>query len=228
MKKAQKKLVKKVKARQVTETFVSLVLDESGSMLHTKQATISGFNEYVGGLRTSKDKIYFSLTKFNSDGVVVVYSAANMSEVKDLDSKSYKPNSFTPLYDAVGKTILDIQKQLATKGGSKKKVLMVVMTDGEENASREFNQTKISTLIKDKEKEGWTFVYLGANQDSWISGGAMGIARGNITDYKVGNTQLTMASIGKATQAFCASVGGQSTSFIRDFIGEDKAKKLNE
>ena len=161
-------------ADQGKAVTVSFVLDETGSMNEHKSATISGFNEYVDGLRSRKG-LTMSLTKFNSGKVDVVYRDVPIREVLHLNNDTYTPNHMTPLYDAVGQTIRSFDK--------KSKVLMIIMTDGLENASREYTREHIFNLIRLKERDGWSFVFLGANQDAWVEGERMGMRRDKVSSY---------------------------------------------
>lgn len=170
-------------------TLINFILDETGSMYECLKSTISGFNEYVDTLKHEAQEkaspIRMSLTKFNSLKVDVVYTAKKIDEVPHLTLETYQPNALTPLFDAIAETVKFVDVELKEK--KKFKILCVIMTDGQENASRKFNKTTISELIKNKEEEGWSFVFLGANQDAWEAGGEIGIAQGNIATYTASN-----------------------------------------
>lgn len=152
---------------------VSFLLDMTGSMASVKAATISGFNEYIGSLKARGSDIRFTLTLFNSSAINTLYKGVPLADVKPLDATTYQPAATTPLYDAIGQTVHETQSSL---NGEKQDVLFAVMTDGEENASHEYNRQKVFDLITAKEKEGWTFAFLGANQDSWGVGQSIGVA----------------------------------------------------
>lgn len=201
--------------------LVFFLLDETGSMETCKQATISGFNEYLTSLgKRKEEKVQFSLTKFNSSKVDIG-ELQELDSVKELNDKNYIPNNLTPLYDAIGKTI----REHETKVGKKDAVLFVVMTDGFENASREHNQKSIAKLIKSKEDEDWTFVYLGANQDSWANAQPLGMSFGNTINYNVNNTQQTMCTLANATIRYRSAGGGTQDSLYHTdefFTYEDR------
>ncbi|NIP23783.1 MAG: VWA domain-containing protein, partial [Phycisphaerae bacterium] len=114
--------------------YVSFILDETGSMLSVKDQTISGYNEYLDTLKQEKD-VLFTLTKFNSAKVEVVYDAVKIKDVELLTADTYHPTATTPLYDAIGTTITSLEKATKNKKGKK---LVVIQTDGLENASKEF------------------------------------------------------------------------------------------
>ena len=94
----------------------------------------------------------------------------------------FKPRNTTPLYDAMAKMIAHIERMSSDRADED--VTVVVFTDGGENASREFSSATVFGLVEQKKKLGWTFVFLGANQDSYKSGGAVGFSRGSTTNFQ--------------------------------------------
>lgn len=175
---------------EVKETLINFILDETGSMAECLNATISGFNEYIQTLKgesTEEASIRMSLTKFNSNkqnGAEIVFTNRKIGDVSMLDNKNYVPNAMTPLYDAIGKTVKFVEEELLKKKRKKQpKIVCVIMTDGLENDSKTFTKENIVELIKEKEGDGWNFVYLGANQDAWEVGISIGLSKGNISAY---------------------------------------------
>lgn len=159
-------------------TYVCFILDETGSMQVCKKETISGFNEYIQTLKNAVGVQYLlGLTKFNSTKVEIVYSPKPLPAVEELTEETYQPDHLTPLLDAVGKTINGMEQVLESEQEDYQ-VLCVIMTDGEENASKEFTRNAILSLINEKKATGkWEFVFLGANQDAWAAASSMGISR---------------------------------------------------
>lgn len=146
-----------------------LVLDETGSMFSKKEDTIGGFNQFLKEQKAiRKYEILFSMTLFNSVKIEKRYVDVAIKDAKELDEKSYIPSACTPLWDAVGQTIQENTKR--------KDVLFIIITDGQENASREFKASDVKTLIREKEKDGWGFMYLGVGLDDFQDGSDMGIA----------------------------------------------------
>lgn len=199
---------------------VSLLLDETGSMMDCFNETISGFNKYIEDLRKDKKSNYsFSLTKFNSMETVHVYDGVSVSDVKDLSENNYQPAAMTPLYDAIGIAI--------TKIGKKKNVLFVILTDGQENSSGEYNRKMIADLISKKEKDGWSFIYLGANQDAFAVGNSLGIQQGNISNYNVKNTEQAFNIVSRGTIAYATSSKGMSApNPVTNFFDEEDQEEL--
>ena len=188
------------------ETLINFILDETGSMLVHKTKTISAFNEYVKSLKSKSEPTKMTLTKFNSTKVEMVYVDKDINDVPELNEQNYQPDNLTPLYDAIGKTVKEVSDK--TKGKDQL-VLIAILTDGEENASREYSKEGIKLLITEKEKQGWSFVYLGANQDAFAVGSSLGVARGNIQNFDMYNIKPTMMAMAHSTQSFRA--GGAPT-----------------
>ena len=213
----ESKKSKKKKGRKAKETLVHFVLDETGSMNSVRDATIEGFNEYVNGLRQdSKHKYYLSLTKFDTTGIDLVYANTLVQDAPDLTRETYCPGSMTNLNDAIGVTITNMRKAVQLRN-KKCNVLVVIMTDGHENASVEWRDPqKIRDLIKEVEGEGWTVTFLGANMDAQKVGQTYAIKSGNAKTYSVHNMGATMRGLSAQTTLYAAtaSVGATCDSFF--------------
>lgn len=196
--------------------YVSFILDETGSMGSVKSQTIAGFNEYVETLKAEPNAtdIRFALTKFNSDKVDVVYDGVKLSKVDPLTDESYRPSAMTPLYDAIGLTIKALESKFT--GKKKQAALVVIQTDGMENYSKEFTSRNIFDMIDEKKKAGWTFVFLGADQDAWIAGQLLGLDRGNVMSYASTQTQGTFQTMARATSYYSQTHGAQTGTLFDD------------
>jgi hypothetical protein len=161
--------------------LINFVLDKSGSMADICDATISGFNEFKNDQAREKGTALITLTLFDTEFRTVA-EAVPIGDLKDLNRRTYDPDGCTALYDAIGHTVRLTDEYVAKH--SPDQVLFVIMTDGEENSSREYDQRRIFDLIKDRQGDaGYEFIFLGANQDSYVSGTAMGIRSGRMLDY---------------------------------------------
>jgi hypothetical protein len=208
----------------VNETLVNFVLDETGSMHSCLAATISGFNEYVQTLKSGSKvdtPIRMSLTTFNSEKIKTIFTNKIVSEVPILDEHNYVPNALTPLYDAIGHAVKFVEVELLSKKRKRKmpKIVCVILTDGLENSSSSFTKDQIAELIKEKEKSGWTFVYLGANQDAWQVGISMGVSKGNVAGYTANNTGYGMAfkALGQDTLSYHVGDGLTANGITKSF-----------
>lgn len=189
--------------------YIIFVLDETGSMQVVKGQTISGFNEYVKTLRAEKNAgdMRFTLTTFNSARVRIVHDGVKLDKVELLTGDNYNPASLTPLYDAIGQAIRSIE-------GKKGNVLIIIQTDGQENYSKEFTRDRIFSLIAEKKRAGWTFVFLGADQDAWATGFALGLDKGNVMSYDSDDTEKAFRVTATGTVSYSRSGGGQTSSFF--------------
>jgi len=145
-----------------------IILDESGSMQSIKDATISGFNEVVQTVKGVEKQFpeqahFISLVSFNGLGIKTLLQQAPVSQLSEIDATRYQPASMTPLYDAMGSGLTNLRAGLADKKDYN--VLVTILTDGLENASKEYNGNSIKKLVDELQGEGWTFTYIGANHD---------------------------------------------------------------
>ena len=157
-----------------------------------------------------------TLFTFNTDtGPKLRESATPLKNIKALSAKTYAPAACTPLYDVVGHAIRHAEKKLNNNA-----VLFVVMTDGEENSSKEFTRDAIFSLIDRKTNEdGWTFAYLGANQDAWEVGQSIGVASpGNAMAWEAdpAGAKRVWARLGKAAMGWHDAEGAQTENFFED------------
>ncbi len=168
-----------------------IILDESGSMNLIKKPTISGFNEVVQTIKGiekqyPEQKHFISLVSFNGMGIKTILDKKPVSELSQIDETTYRPDSMTPLYDAIGMSVLKLRMDLA--GIENKNVLVTIFTDGEENASKEFSGQQIKKIIDEQKSLGWTFTYIGANQD--VEQEAMKISITNIMHFTANATAM--------------------------------------
>ena len=198
---------------EIHATLVNLILDESGSMDKVRMKTISGLNEYIDTLKNFNGNVLFTLTKFHSDSlgeshIDVMYAAKEVKEISEITKEVYKPSGGTPLYDAVGFTI----RKMLKVWKKKIPVLCVIMTDGEENSSKEFTFEEVTKLIGECEKKGWTFVYLGANQDAWAVGAQYGVASVNIRVFVPQQINQTYDQLGIQTITYLSNAQNYTSS----------------
>jgi uncharacterized protein YegL len=191
--------------------LVNVILDKSGSMASKLKDVIEGFNAYVDGLAQEDTVEYlFSLTLFDTQ---VAYRdvAIPLSRVAKLDTKSYQPGGNTALNDAIGITVRKIDADRPQVD----KVVTVIMTDGEENSSREWTHDAVKALISQKESEGiWTFVFLGASPEAWDQGRSLGIPAANVAQYDADHYRATFACAALGTNAVAASAARKSANLF--------------
>lgn len=168
-------------------THISVVLDRSGSMANCLNDTIGGFNQFLKTQKEVEGEATMTLVQFNGQYDMVV-DMKPLKDVEELNKGNYSPNGGTALLDAIGRTINNVEAKLVEKSEDEKpeKVIFVIITDGEENESREFTRDQIMTMINNhRNDQKWEFVFIGANQDAIQAGGSMGIRAGNTLNYAV-------------------------------------------
>jgi uncharacterized protein YegL len=197
--------------------LVNVILDKSGSMGTKVRDVIGGFNLYLDELAKERTVEYgLTLTLFDTVAAMR-YKCAPLADVAKLDQSSYRPEGSTALFDAIGNTV----QTVSTDGFNK--VITVIMTDGEENSSREWSLAGIRDLIRAKENEGnWTFVFLGANMDAFAQGEKMGIPARNAQLYDPENYVGAYANLSKRTNAVSAAPEKASRDFFKSEAGNKK------
>ena len=139
---------------------VVCILDQTGSMSSCLEDTIGGFNTFLKEQKAQKGELKFSLTLFNSCEIEKRHVDEDIQKVKRLTKKNYVPACCTPLWDAVGQTISELK--------DKKDILVMILTDGLENASKEYTSKAVKKLMGEREKKrGWKFIYLGVGLDDF-------------------------------------------------------------
>ena len=154
---------------------VVFILDKSGSMGGQEENTISSFNEYLE--KEKKNKYSTSITTILfSDQYSILHDRVDVKKMKKLTNKEYFVGGCTALYDALGNTIHSFENKDTDK------VLFIIITDGYENASREYRKEDIKKLIE-KHKD-FEFIFVGADIDSYAAGNDIGIRKENIANFK--------------------------------------------
>lgn len=157
---------------------IVFIIDESGSMQGSEQDVIGGFNGFIERQKNENVGIVsVSLYKFNSE-VTCVFLDVPITEVKAITNKEYIPNGFTALYDAIGLAISETGNKLSSSKSKLKSenVLMVIITDGQENASKEYTSQTVKSLISTHEKLlQWNFIYLGVGISDFIDANVLNL-----------------------------------------------------
>jgi len=217
------------------KTLIVCLLDTSGSMAHNNaiDAAISKFNEFLNKQQLLPDRANMTVILFD-DQYDVLYDNVDIKKIKPITKDEWFPRGMTRLNDAIGKTINNVKKEQNTLG--KKylvdKIMVVITTDGLENDSQEYTTDGVKSLIKDCEKNEWTFLYLAANQDAFAIGSTYGISKGNtftFSNTRAGN-EVMYATLDNATTRY-RSMSVSSASFLQDkksLISEEDEKDVKD
>lgn len=194
-----------------TPLYAHILLDRSGSMESCRDTTIDAFNEYVMGLRRSDDvDARLSLTIFDSQSIDAVQHVEPAKSFIELSRHNYVPRASTPLLDAIGYAVARTD-DVALRTGEK--VSLVILTDGQENASKEHTKDTIRKLLTDRQdNKGWLVTFLGADVDAFTEAGAIGVHSDRYLQLKkaklgaamryAARMQESYAKTGNANQAF--------------------------
>jgi hypothetical protein len=225
---------------------IIFVLDESGSMQGTESDVIGGFNKFLEQQKSQAfQKSSVSLYKFNDDSNRVFHNLP-LDKVRPLQAQDYSPGGLTTLYDAIGLAISEADKQNSqarsaketenkpesksetksrTKSvsGSESKpdvVLMLIITDGQENASREYDSQQLKRMIQEHEQnENWQFVYLGTDLSNFADAGALGF-KYKASSYKV-NLQQKFSVVSEHAILFkSGDLKKNKEQLMSDFVAE--------
>jgi hypothetical protein len=219
----------KTNIEELRPAYVQILLDESGSMGGQEERVKSGINEYVKVLKDKKiKKCRLKINTFDSERYNTLRDGP-ISKIKKIKDGEYKPNALTPLYDAILRTVKNIESNVKKNGDG---VLFIIDTDGWENASQEANKEQITKLLEEKEKEGWTIVYMAADMDAHSASQGMGLNThaGNTLSYASGNRAQTYRIMGVSTANFAASGAQQTSCFFSGAskADEDRTDDVNE
>ena len=189
--------------KETTTIHTLLILDESGSMQSIYKQALTGANETIQSTKAAQEQYpdqdhRFTFVTFNTiePFIKTVIDDQPVKDVKELTEADYRPNACTPLYDAMGVSITALEQKV--REGDR--VLVTVITDGLENASREYSGKAVKAMVDRLREKGWTFVYIGANQD------AVEVAK----DLHIWNSL-----------EFCASIEGTEAMFQRHRRSKD-------
>lgn len=192
-------------------TVITAVVDESGSMSDCWKETISGFNAFVVDLQAKlmDAEAYISVLTFDTgpgDHVRILQNGADLKGGLLLKTDNYTPRGGTPLYDAVGKAIKLTDEIVAKRNA--KAVTVMIQTDGHENSSQEFKHPIIKQMIEDRQKDGWLFIFMGADlKDAHVTATDMGFQTTSVMSYGKKFTNSAFMSMSASTTRY-AGAGG--------------------
>ena len=213
------------------ETYYLLIVDASSSMSPLTKSTISGVNEQIDSIKQlekefPEQKYNMSFMHFNNT-VTIEYTDRKSSSLEHISETNYKCSGMTALLDAIGVGVRNLNEKIGDKIASgEAAAVVVIITDGAENASREFDGPKVKSMIEELQATNrWTFTFVGANIDSISTASRYGIDVKNVMQFsgdELSNKKV-YASMTKSfksrAMAMDSGISYQADTFLSD---EDK------
>lgn len=162
------------------KTHVLIITDASGSMQNRADDVRGGHNSYLDSLALDTEVEYTITSTVFDTRFVTIDTAASPHDATRFDAKVYRPEGATALLDAVGTTVQVFRSGITPAEGDK--YLLIIQTDGGENASREWNHAAVAKLLAELEAEGWAVVFTGVGADGWADKDALGRAGAAVTN----------------------------------------------
>ena len=175
-------------------TEIVCVIDRSGSMMSIKDDAIGGFNGFIEAQKKVKGEAKLTLALFNHQ-YELVYNGVALDEVK-LDDENFVPRGTTALLDAIGRTVDDVGARLAATNEAERpaQVIVAILTDGQENASKDYSQARIAEIIEHQQEQyQWEFIFLAANQDAFSTGRQLKMRQSNVANFSADSAGVAMA-----------------------------------
>lgn len=198
-------------------THISIILDRTGSMKNIKDDTIGGFNCFLKEQKGLPGKATLTLVQFDSkEPYEIIHHMKPVREVPELDEKTFVPRANTPLLDAIGRGICDLEYCLGDieKNALPDIIVIVIITDGHENSSREFTKAQIAGMIEEKKLKNWQFLFLGADMESIGDAVEYGFSR---------DRTMAFPKTNEGTRAAWRGI----TSILNHFRLDGKTRKIN-
>lgn len=225
-KKAQTKKTTTVTTVTTTTTTVDtnvnsyILVDRSGSMVDLWKEAIGSINGYVDELKKNKTKGAVTVAFFDDQSFDIGRSCP-FSRFQPLTEGEYSPRGMTPLYDSFVKLAAMAEED------DNEKTVIVVMTDGHENASKEMSQATVKAKVKSLSKRGWEVIFLGANFDATSTAASAGLASNKFVNSSKMKLSNTMRDLGSRTRAYAGATDTAYTAGASmNYTEEDKANAL--
>lgn len=212
----------------MNENLVELIaiIDRSGSMGTIATETIGGYNGIIEEQQKEDGDANVTLALFDHE-YTLLYDNVDIKEVEPLTRKTYVPRGMTALYDAVGRTITSVGERLSNTAEDERphKVIVAIITDGYENSSKEYTQSRIKEMIELQEGTySWEFMFLAANMDAVEEGAKFGIRGSKAMTYAADSDGMDVMTK-SVSMAFSSYRGGFEDFDIKDMASQVEANK---
>jgi hypothetical protein len=189
-----------------------------------KKQALDGVNETIQTIRAAEHEYVdqrhrFTLVVFGGNQIKTLYDRIEIAEAKELSESDYTPDGSTPLYDAMGQSLTSLRQGVQ----SEDKVLVTVITDGEENASREYSGQSIKALVEELKLKGWVFAYMGANQDVESVGASMSITNTLSYESTEEGVSKMFEKAKRSYNVLYRKISTKDTTLQEDFFSGEKS-----
>lgn len=199
---------------QTTDIFIAAIIDRSGSMDPIWPATVEALDSFLTEQKTVGAG-WISLTAFD-DVVETPYRAWGLQDLPPFKTMTIKPRGMTALLDAIGAALADADRWLADNPWFTGNKLCLILTDGYENASKTETNASIARKIREHEAQGWTFTYLGANQDAWAVAQSLGMTNQSAVANYAASSGAVKRVVGKMSSSTASLRTGRGYTQLQD------------
>ena len=176
-------------------------------------AVKTGFNEFLQEQKAFPGDCVATVVRFDNT-VEVVHHGVDLNDIQPATDATFAPRGSTALYDGIGQAIAMVNKKISTMSAKPKRIMALVLTDGEENGSQTHSHSQVMKTIAHCEKElGWTFVFVGANQDAIATGTKIGFSAQNCLSF-ASDSLHQRTTWSNVNSNFCRQRGGGSASWL--------------
>ncbi len=203
-------------------TAIALVVDRSGSMHSVADDTKGSVQNLIQTQKQQEGQASLTLIQFDHE-YQVIHDCADLQTVdEEAFAKQYQPRGSTALVDAIGRTIINMSNKIETMEQKPTKVIVAVVTDGFENASREFTTEKVKQLVEEKQNLGWEFIFLGADLNAIHSAQSYGFSPKGSAYYHNGNVSQAFdtlnSKISDARQGKTIEITEEERNYLKDVL----------
>jgi len=195
------------------------IIDRSGSMGSMASEAIGGFNSFLAEQKAvPDDACKFSMVLFDHE-YIKAYDAEDIQNVQELNDKTYVPRGSTALFDAMGRALDEAIDRIQKEYTTLPRVAVMVMTDGGENASKDYTKGRLDKLVEDLKKEGWQFVFMSSDLSSFNA---------DLGQMTLGSSNIAYNSTGAGYHAAYAAAASNVASYRSMGVMTDSAVMLND
>lgn len=205
---------------------IRIVLDRSGSMSGSQSITVEALNTYLTELKKEKGiNGSITLSTFDSVSIDIPISRVSIERLDSFPESILQPRGGTPLFDAIGLAIHDLEN---ISGSTDENKVLVIVTDGFENASKEYTFDNISSKIKEKEDAGWLIIYLGADHDAFTQSNSLNFDKERSMRYSKEDSIDTFRAVTRTTIDYQKGEGNKNIRFTEEERTRSDKKRFKE